>query len=98
MSPGSVRAPGPQPGRADLHREPVQRRGLHAAGVANQMLDMLAEAWADANDGANIWADPNVTFLDPFTKSGVFLREITKRLARAWPTRSPTWRSASITS
>lgn len=47
---------------------------------ANQMLDRLAEAWADANDGANIWADPNTTFLDPFTKSGVFLREITSRL------------------
>lgn len=48
--------------------------------LANQMLDTLAAAWADANDRANIWADPNVTFLDPFTKSGVFLREITKRL------------------
>ena len=24
---------------------------------ANQMLDRVAEAWADANDGANIWAD-----------------------------------------
>lgn len=47
---------------------------------ANRMLDTLAEAWAASNDGANIWADPNVTFLDPFTKSGVFLREITKRL------------------
>ena len=48
--------------------------------MANAMLDLLAEAWADANDGANIWADPDVTFLDPFTKSGVFLREITRRL------------------
>lgn len=47
---------------------------------ANRMLDTLAAAWADANDGANIWADPTVTFLDPFTKSGVFLREITARL------------------
>lgn len=47
---------------------------------ANQMLDTLAAAWADANDGADIWADPNVTFLDPFTKSGVFLREIVRRL------------------
>ena len=49
---------------------------------ANQMLDTLAAAWADANDGADIWADPNVTFLDPFTKSGVFLREIVGRLTR----------------
>jgi len=47
---------------------------------ANQMLDSLAEAWALDNNGANIWADKNVTFLDPCTKSGVFLREITKRL------------------
>lgn len=46
---------------------------------ANKMLDSVAEAWA-ANDGKNIWADPNVRFLDPFTKSGVFLREITRRL------------------
>jgi hypothetical protein len=30
--------------------------------------------------GANIWADSSVRFLDPFTKSGVFLREITSRL------------------
>jgi len=48
--------------------------------LANQMLDTVADAWADANDGASIWEDPNVTFLDPFTKSGVFLREITRRL------------------
>jgi len=47
---------------------------------ANQMLDRVAVAWADANDGASIWADSGVKFLDPFTKSGVFLREITKRL------------------
>ena len=48
--------------------------------LANQMLDTLAEAWAESHDGASIWADPSVTFLDPFTKSGVFLREITRRL------------------
>ena len=47
---------------------------------ANQMLDRLAEAWAASNGGANIWADSSATFLDPFTKSGVFLREITTRL------------------
>jgi site-specific DNA-methyltransferase (adenine-specific) len=44
------------------------------------MLDTLAQAWAANNDGANIWADKSVTFLDPCTKSGVFLREITSRL------------------
>lgn len=47
---------------------------------ANRMLDTLAAAWADRNDGANIWANSTVTFLDPCTKSGVFLREITTRL------------------
>lgn len=47
---------------------------------ANRMLDTLADAWAASNGGANIWADSTVTFLDPFTKSGVFLREITTRL------------------
>jgi site-specific DNA-methyltransferase (adenine-specific) len=49
--------------------------------LANTMLDALAEAWAASHDGANIWADPSVTFLDPVTKSGVFLRQITGRLA-----------------
>ncbi|QAY73519.1 restriction endonuclease [Agromyces protaetiae] len=48
--------------------------------LANQMLDTLEKAWAESNGGASIWSDPNVTFLDPFTKSGVFLREITARL------------------
>jgi site-specific DNA-methyltransferase (adenine-specific) len=48
--------------------------------LANQMLDMLAEAWAAGHGGENLWANPKVRFLDPCTKSGVFLREITKRL------------------
>ncbi len=47
---------------------------------ANRMLDTLAEAWAASKGGANIWADSKVRFLDPCTKSGVFLREITTRL------------------
>lgn len=47
---------------------------------ANRMLDTLAEAWAASHNGANIWADKTVKFLDPCTKSGVFLREITSRL------------------
>jgi site-specific DNA-methyltransferase (adenine-specific) len=47
---------------------------------ANQMLDTLAETWAVNHGGANLWADKTVRFLDPFTKSGVFLREITSRL------------------
>lgn len=49
---------------------------------ANRMLDTLAEAWAASHDGANIWADKTVKFLDPCTKSGVFLREITSRLTK----------------
>jgi len=47
---------------------------------ANRMLDTVAEAWAANHGGANLWADKTVRFLDPFTKSGVFLREITSRL------------------
>ena len=50
--------------------------------LANRMLDTLVEAWAAANDGADIWADKTVKFLDPCTKSGVFLREITVRLTK----------------
>jgi len=49
---------------------------------ANRMLDTLAEAWAADHDGANLWADKTVKFLDPCTKSGVFLREITSRLTQ----------------
>lgn len=47
---------------------------------AGRMLDTLAEAWSEAHNGDNLWANSNVTFLDPFTKSGVFLREIVERL------------------
>ncbi len=47
---------------------------------AGRMLDTLACAWAAAHNGASIWADSSVRFLDPCTKSGVFLREITSRL------------------
>lgn len=39
--------------------------------VANKMLDMLPE---------ELWRDSSATFLDPACKSGVFLREIAKRL------------------
>lgn len=49
---------------------------------ANRMLDTLAEAWEANNGGANIWTDKTVRFLDPCTKSGVFLREITSRLTQ----------------
>lgn len=49
---------------------------------ANRMLDMLADEWARSHAGANIWADRSVRFLDPCTKSGVFLREIVSRLTK----------------
>ncbi|MFZ2618472.1 MAG: Eco57I restriction-modification methylase domain-containing protein [Anaerolineae bacterium] len=49
---------------------------------ANRMLDTLAEAWAADHGGASLWADKTVRFLDPCTKSGVFLREITSRLTK----------------
>ena len=49
---------------------------------ANRMLDAVAAAWAADNSGASIWSDGSVRFLDPFTKSGVFLREITSRLTK----------------
>jgi site-specific DNA-methyltransferase (adenine-specific) len=39
--------------------------------LANKMLDLLP---------AELWRDKNATFLDPVTKSGIFLREIAKRL------------------
>ena len=48
--------------------------------LANQMLDTLERSWANSNNGQNIWSNKDVTFLDPCTKSGVFLREIIKRL------------------
>ena len=48
--------------------------------LASQILDGLEGAWGKANNGENIWSNPNVKFLDPCTKSGVFLREIAKRL------------------
>ena len=39
--------------------------------LVNQMLDLLP---------AELWQNQDAKFLDPFTKSGVFLREIAKRL------------------
>ena len=57
--------------------------------LANRMLDMLADAWAADNGGANLWADKTARFLDPFTKSGVFLREITSRLTQGLAQQMP---------
>lgn len=56
---------------------------------ANRMLDSLEAAWADSNRGEHIWANPHLKFLDPFTKSGVFLREIASRLIKGLETEIP---------
>ncbi|OAQ14124.1 type III restriction endonuclease [Bibersteinia trehalosi Y31] len=48
--------------------------------VVNQMLDRLPE---------RLWSDPNAKFLDPVSKSGVFLREIAKRLIKGLETQIP---------
>jgi len=56
---------------------------------ANRMLDTLAVGWAAGNDGADIWADNSVRFLDPCTKSGVFLRQIATRLIDGLETEIP---------
>lgn len=48
--------------------------------IANQMLDLLPN---------ELWSDKAVTFLDPCCKSGVFLREIAKRLNKGLETEIP---------
>jgi site-specific DNA-methyltransferase (adenine-specific) len=53
------------------------------------MLDTLTEAWAADNSGANLWEDSTVKFLDPCTKSGVFLREIARRLTEGLAKKMP---------
>ncbi len=48
--------------------------------LANEMLDLLP---------VELWINPNTTFLDPVTKSGVFLREIAKRLMKGLENQIP---------
>ena len=48
--------------------------------VANQMLDLLPE---------DIWKNEKTKFLDPVSKSGIFLREITKRLIKGLEDKIP---------
>lgn len=48
--------------------------------LANQMLDLLP---------SEIWSNPKATFLDPVCKSGVFLREIVKRLDKGLKNQIP---------
>jgi len=49
-------------------------------GLANDILDLLPK---------KIWQNPDATFLDPVSKSGVFLREIAKRLDKGLEKRIP---------
>lgn len=48
--------------------------------LVNQMLDILP---------ADLWTNSDAKFLDPVTKSGVFLREIAKRLIRGLEAQMP---------
>lgn len=48
--------------------------------IANQMLDTLPK---------ELWSNKDATFLDPVSKSGVFLREITKRLLKGLESEIP---------
>lgn len=48
--------------------------------LANKMLDLLPQ---------ELFSNPNTTFLDPCCKSGVFLREISKRLIKGLETEIP---------
>lgn len=48
--------------------------------VANQMLDMLPQ---------ELFSNPDTTFLDPACKTGVFLREIAKRLIKGLESQIP---------
>ncbi len=52
---------------ADLSNEEV----FTPPRMVNRVLDLLP---------SQIWEDPNLTFLDPGCKTGVFLREVTRRL------------------
>ena len=61
---------------ADLSNDEV----FTPPSVANRMLDMLPQ---------ELFSDPDVKFLDPACKSGVFLREIAKRLIKGLAGRFP---------
>ena len=47
--------------------------------IAGAMLDMAAKAWAKDHDGESFWSNPTAKVLDPFVKTGVFLREAMRR-------------------
>ncbi len=48
--------------------------------LVNDMLDLLPQ---------ELWSNPNAKFLDPVSKSGVFLREMAKRLMKGLETQIP---------
>jgi site-specific DNA-methyltransferase (adenine-specific) len=48
--------------------------------LANEVLDLLPQ---------ELWSNPNARFLDPASKSGVFLREIAKRLMKGLAKKIP---------
>lgn len=48
--------------------------------LVNDILDLLPQ---------ELWSNPNAKFLDPVSKSGVFLREIAKRLMKGLETQIP---------
>jgi len=48
--------------------------------LVNDILDLLPE---------ELWSNPDAKFLDPVTKSGVFLREMAKRLMKGLETKIP---------
>ena len=52
--------------------------------LANEILDRLPP---------EIWKDKNARFLDPFCKSGVFPREIARRLMKGLEKKIPTSRN-----
>ena len=49
-------------------------------GLVNDILDLFP---------AELWSNPNAKFLDPVSKSGVFLREMAKRLMKGLETQIP---------
>jgi site-specific DNA-methyltransferase (adenine-specific) len=57
--------------------------------LANKMLDLIQEAWAKDHEGQSIWENSLVRILDPFTKSGVFLREATSRFVKGLESQIP---------
>lgn len=57
--------------------------------LAGAMLDRVADSWRKDHNGESLWSNPDARVLDPFVKTGVFLREATQRfnegLARVIP-------------